>query len=100
MAVPTLTPASTTSKVILTSTGSTATTGNGAGSTTHYPFGMYADSTSILFDANFVSGASDQVAYTYKKLGGDVLDIELTEDNVYTSYELATLEYSTIIKLS
>ena len=31
-------------------------------------------------------------------LGGDVLDIELTpEDNVYTAYEMATLEYSTIV---
>ena len=42
MAVPTLTPASTTSKVILTSTGSVAATGNGAGNATHYPFGIYA----------------------------------------------------------
>ena len=30
-------------------------------------------------------------------LGGDVLDIELTENNVYTSYEMATLEYCSII---
>jgi hypothetical protein len=30
-------------------------------------------------------------------LGGDVLDIELTEQNIYTAYELATLEYSYII---
>jgi hypothetical protein len=94
MAQPTLTPASTTSKVILTSTGSTATTGNGAGLTTHYPFALYSDSTSPLYDANFVSGASDQVAYIYKKLGGDVLDIELTVGNVYAAYEEAVLEYS------
>ena len=94
MAKPTLTPASVTSKVILTSTGSTATTGNGAGNTVHYPFALYADSTSALYDANFVSGASDQVAYTYKKLGGDVLDIELTVGNVYAAYEEAVLEYS------
>jgi len=94
MAKPTLTPASVTSKVILTSTGSTATEGNGAGNTVHYPFALYADSTSALYDANFVSGASDQVAYTYKKLGGDVLDIELTVGNVYAAYEEAVLEYS------
>jgi len=94
MAQPTLTPASTTSKVILTSTGSTAATGNGAASTTHYPFGMYATSTSELYDVNFVSGASDQVAYTYKKLGGDVLDIELTVGNVYAAYEESVLEYA------
>lgn len=94
MAKPTLTPASVTSKSILTSTGSTTTTGNGAGNTVHYPFALYADSTSALYDANFVSGASDQVAYTYKKLGGDVLDIELTVGNVYAAYEEAVLEYS------
>lgn len=94
MAKPTLTPASVTSKVILTSTGSTTTTGNGAGNTVHYPFALYANSTSALYDANFVSGASDQVAYTYKKLGGDVLDIELTVGNVYAAYEEAVLEYS------
>jgi hypothetical protein len=94
MAKPTLTPASATSKVILTSTGSTATTNNGAGNTTHYPFGLYATTSSALYDATFVSGASDQVAYTYKKLGGDVLDIELTVGNVYAAYEEACLEYS------
>ena len=94
MAKPTLTPASTTSKVVLTSTGSVATTNNGAGNTAHYPFGLYADTTSFLYDANFVSGASDQVGYTYKKLGGDVLDVELTVGNVYAAYEEACLEYS------
>ena len=94
MALPTLSPASQTSAVILTSTGSTAATGNGAANTTHYPFGIYADSTSALFDANFVSGASDQVAFTYKKLGGDILDVELTVGNIYASYEEAALEYS------
>ncbi len=34
------------------------------------------------------------MAYTYKKLGGDVLDIELKADNVYAAYEEACLEYS------
>jgi len=94
MAVPILTPASQTSKVILTSTGSTETTGNGAGSTTHYPFGLYVDASSFLYDQNFISGAADQVAYTYKKLGGDVLDIELTVGNVYAAYEESVLEYT------
>jgi hypothetical protein len=94
MAVPTLTPVSTTSKVILTSTGSTTTVGNGAGSTTHYPFGMYVTTTSALYDTNFISGAADQVAYIYKKLGGDVLDIELTVGNVYAAYEESVLEYT------
>jgi len=94
MAKPTLSPASTTSAVVLTSTGSIAITGNGAGNPTHYPFGIYVDADSALYDANFVNGASDQVAFTYKKLGGDILDIELTPGNIYASYEEALLEYS------
>ena len=94
MSKPTLTPVSNTSTVILTSKGGTSATGDGAGNATHYPFGVYADTSSPLYDANFIKGASDQVAYTYKKLGGDVLDVELTPGNVYSSYEEAVLEYS------
>ena len=94
MAKPTLSPASTTSTVVLTSTGSIAITGNGAGNPSHYPFGLYSDADSDLYDTNFLNGASDQVAFTYKKLGGDVLDIELTPGNIYASYEEAVLEYS------
>jgi len=94
MAKPTLSPASTTSAVVLTSTGSIAITGNGAGNPSHYPFGIYVDSDSALYDANFANGASDQVAFTYKKLGGDILDIELTPGNIYASYEESLLEYS------
>ena len=68
---PTLTPASTTSTVILTSTGSAdgLLDTNSAAHTVNYPLGIYADASSVLYDANFLSGASDQVAYTYKKLG-------------------------------
>ena len=94
MALPTLSPVSTTSAVILTSAGTTATTGNGAGNTSHYPFGLYVDTESDLYDINFINGASDQVSFTYKKLGGDILDIELTDGNVCASYEEAVLEYS------
>jgi hypothetical protein len=35
----------------------------------------------------------------YKKLGGDVVDIELTNANVYAAYEEAVLEYSYIINM-
>ncbi len=100
MAVPTLTPSSTSSKVILPSTGTVAKTSGGktlpdsAASTTHYPFGIYVNAGSPLFDGNFVTGAAEQVAYTFKKLGGDVLDIELTVGNVYAAYEESVLEYS------
>ena len=82
-----LNPKSQTSAIVLTSTGSAA---NVAAS---LPFGIYASSTA------FLSGASDQVAYTYKKLGGDVVDIELTPANVYSAYEEAVLEYSYIVNL-
>ena len=77
MATPNLTPVSTTSAVVLPSTGSHAQ----ASDPSYYAFGMYVSGSSVhnpLFDFNFISGAIDQVSYTYKKLGGDVLDIELT----------------------
>jgi len=87
MAIPKLNPASTSNSNVLPVTGSTT---NVAAT---LPFGIYAGS-----DA-FLSGAADQVAYTYKKLGGDVLDIELTEGNVYSAYEESVLEYSYILNL-
>jgi hypothetical protein len=87
MAIPTLSPASTTNSNVLPAGGTITNVG------ATLPFGMYAGS-----DA-FLSGAADQVAYTYKKLGGDVLDIELAEGNVYAAYEEAVLEYSYIVNL-
>lgn len=99
MALPVLTPASTVSAVVLPATGSTATTGNGAGNVSNYAFGMYVDPASQLYDANFISGASDQVAYVYHKLGGDVLDLEIMPANVFNAYEEAVLEYSYMINL-
>ena len=86
MAVPNLNPASTTNTNVLPATGSTQ---NVAAT---LPFGIYTT-------AAFLSGAADQVSYTYKKLGGDVLDIELAEGNVYAAYEEAVLEYSYIVNL-
>jgi hypothetical protein len=84
--VPTqLNPKSNTSTVILTSTGSAALVAAAV------PFGIYTGSN------EFLSGASTQVAYVYKKLGGDVVDIELTPSNVYSAYEEAVLEYSYIV---
>ena len=82
-----LSPKSQTSAIVLTSTGSTALVAAGV------PFGMYTGST------DFLSGASDQVAYIYRKLGGDVVDIELTPNNVYSAYEEAVLEYSYIVNV-
>jgi hypothetical protein len=85
MALPTLTPTSTTSAIILPGTGST---GDVAAA---LPLGVYSSS------AQFISGATAQVAFTYKRLGGDILDIELTAKNVYANYEEAVLEYSYIV---
>ena len=85
MSKPTLTPKQQTSVIVLPETG---TLGNVSAA---LPLGMYSS------EDDFLSGASDQVAYTYKKLGGDILDIELTEQTVYANYEEAVLEYSYII---
>mgnify|MGYP003136204553 CR=1 FL=1 len=85
MAFPTLTPTSTTSAIILPETGSSSNVAAAC------PIGAYTSS------ADFIAGAVAQVAFTYKKLGGDVLDIELTEKNVYANYEEACLEYSYIV---
>lgn len=95
MAVPTLTPSSTTSAVRLPMSGS-FTKALLSGS---YAFGIYVSGKAGFFDSNFITGAVDQVSYTYKKLGGDVLDVELTEENVYTAYEEAVLEYSYIVNI-
>jgi hypothetical protein len=46
-----------------------------------------------------LSGAADQVTYVYKKLGGDILDIEITEGSVYSAYEESVLEYSYLVNI-
>lgn len=97
MSAPVLTPSSQTSTIILPVTGTLTK----AQDITSYAFGIYAKSTgdNPFYDENFVSGAIDQVSYTYKMLGGDVLDVELTEENVYTAYESAVLEYSYLVNI-
>ena len=87
MALPTLTPTSQTSAIILPVTGNTDNV------TAALPLGVYSGS------AQFLSGAAAQVAFTYKRLGGDVLDIELKAQNVYAAYEEAVLEYSYLINV-
>ena len=73
MALPTLTPTSQTSAIVLTATGSASDVVASA-----VPYGIYLNNT------DFISGAVDQVAFTYKMLGGDVLDIELSSSNIYS----------------
>jgi len=87
MALPILSPESQMSKSILPPTGTASDVA------TTLPLGIYDSSDS------FLSGAADQVAYTFKKLGGDVLDIELKASNVYANYEEAVLEYSYLVNL-
>jgi len=89
MAVPTLTPTQTTPAIVLPETGSLTT----AADSVNYPYGIYVSNT------DFVSGAVDQVNYTYRKLGGDVLDIELTQKNIFAAYEEAVLEYSYLVNI-
>jgi len=107
MAIPTLTPSSEISAVRLPASGSYTV----ASDTANYPYGLYASTTKVhpdhpeltvsneLYDRNFVTGAVEQVTFTYRKLGGDVLDIELTEKNIYAAYEEAVLEYSYIVNV-
>jgi len=87
MAIPTLDPKSTISAIVLPATGSPGSVSG------ECPFGMYTGS------AQFLSGAAEQVAYTYKKLGGDILDLEITTGSVYAAYEEAVLEYSYIVNM-
>jgi hypothetical protein len=87
MALPVLSPVSNTSAVVLPATGTTTSVA------ATLPYGIYSTSQP------FLTGASDQVAYTYKMLGGDVLDIELTAGNVYAAYEDSVIEYSYLVNL-
>ena len=93
MSLPTLTPASTLSAIVLPVTGSSSNVNDAL------PYKIYSETSSALYSSEFISGAVDQVSYVYKKLGGDVLDLELTEGNVYAAYEEAVLEYSYLINV-
>jgi hypothetical protein len=87
MSLPNLNPKSTVNASTLPATG---TVGNVVGA---LPYGVYSGNT------EFLSGASAQVDYVYKKLGGDVLDLEIKEDTVYAAYEEAVLEYSYLVNV-
>ena len=93
MSLPTLTPASTTSAIVLPSAG------NSANVDAAVPYKIYSTEGAALYSADFALGAADQVTYVYKKLGGDVLDLEITEGSVYSAYEEAVLEYSYLVNI-
>ena len=84
MAVPNLSPLSTSPTTVLPATGSTTNV------TLALPYGTYSNS------AEFVSGAAAAVSYVYHHLGGPVLDIELTEGMIYAAYEDAVNEWGYI----
>jgi hypothetical protein len=96
MAIPNFSPVSQMSKIILPPTGNTENVSN-----TTLPFGVYVSQE--YWDENqinaYKTGSVEQVAFTYKKLGGDVLDIELVETQIHAAYEEACLEYSYIINI-
>jgi hypothetical protein len=96
MALPDFSPISKMSKVILPPTGNT-----GNVTTSSLPFGVYAstDYWSEQQISAYKTGSAEQVAYVYKRLGGDVIDIELVETQVHAAYEEALLEYSYLINL-
>lgn len=89
MALPTLTPASTTTTVRLSASATAAE----AAPASSYPFSIYTT------DQYFLTGAAEQVAFVYKMLGGDVLDIELTNQNVFSAYQAACMEYSYLVNI-
>ena len=91
-----LTPSSTTNYVVLSSSVNISTAGDVI--TSNLPFNVYGTG-GPLYSQYFLTGAAEQVAYTFKKLGGDVLDIEITNGNVYAAYEEAILEYCYIVNM-
>jgi hypothetical protein len=55
------------------------------------PFGIYDA------EASFVSASDNMVQFSYRKLGGSILQVELTNKDVYTCFEEAALEYSSVV---
>lgn len=87
-AYPILTPVSNTNISALSSSATATEAGSFA-----YPMGVYSADTS------FLSGAAAQVSFVYQRLGGDILDIEIKNQMVFSSYEEACLEYSYLVNL-
>jgi hypothetical protein len=86
MAAPVLTPKQNASVSVLPVTGTASNV-------------LTSLATAAYSSEDFISGALDQITYTYRKLGGDVLDIEIKEESVYAAYEEACLEYSYLLNI-
>ena len=55
------------------------------------PFAVYDT------DAQFVSASDGMVKYSFRKLGGSILQVELTNKDIYACVEEAALEYSSVV---
>ena len=55
------------------------------------PFGIYDSET------EFISDADNIVTFVKRKLGDDILSVELTKNQIWGNFEEATLEYSSIL---
>jgi hypothetical protein len=55
------------------------------------PFGIYDSET------DFISDADNIVTFVKRKLGDDILSVELTKKQIWGNFEEATLEYSSIL---
>ena len=62
-----------------------------ANTTNPTPFGIYDA------ESDFQSDADNMVTYVKRKLGDDVLSVELTKKQIFANFEEATLEYSSIL---
>ena len=62
-----------------------------ANTTSPTPFGIYDNESSFQADAD------SMVTFVKRKLGDDVLSVELTKKQIYGNFEEATLEYSAIL---
>ncbi len=94
MPIPDISPKSQQSKIVLPPVGSAA-------NVEPLPLGIYTSEEVWSTEQidSFKEGAADQVAYVFKKLGGDILDLEITESQVYAAYEESVLEYSYLINI-
>ena len=55
------------------------------------PFGIYDNEDDFKLDAD------NMITYVKRKLGDDVLSVELTKKQIFANFEEATLEYSSIL---
>jgi hypothetical protein len=64
-----------------------------ANTTNPTPFGFFDA------DSGFQTDADNMVTFVKRKLGDDVLSVELTKKQIWACFEEATLEYSSIINM-